>query len=184
MNGLPYSLTGQAVGHKMKSDTENKMSARRLLTNRQASFPVFTAVFLVDRPITALSRAKAHRVLRQSRRNEGGRRGLSSFPIGSPRYTASCFLASSGSPLRLTGSGDDELRNPTATEKGVTRRAFRILKWARWVSTEEIMSFVRVLSSIFYVVVPCTGHGREGGREGEPLLSWDCGRQEEEEGRV
>lgn len=119
MNRPSTSLSGQPVGHKMKSDTENKMSAGQHWTNQQASFPVFTAVFLVDRPITALSRAKVHHVIRHSRRNVGGIRGIPSFPIGSPRYTASCFLASSGSPLRLTGNGDDELRNPTTRgEKG------------------------------------------------------------------
>lgn len=57
MNGPSNSLSGQPVGHKMKSDTENKMSAGQHWTNQQASFPVFTAVFLVDRPITALQKS-------------------------------------------------------------------------------------------------------------------------------
>lgn len=59
------SLSGRSVGHKMKSDTENKMSPRRHWTNQRASLPVFTAVFLVNGPITAESRAEA-------RRSEGG----------------------------------------------------------------------------------------------------------------
>lgn len=59
------SLSGRSVGHKMKSDTENKMSPRRRWTNQRASLPVFTAVFLVNGPITAESRAEA-------RRSEGG----------------------------------------------------------------------------------------------------------------
>lgn len=45
------------------------------------------------------------------------REGLSSFPIGCPSYNAPRFLASSGSSLRLTGSGFDELRGRTARGK-------------------------------------------------------------------